>query len=277
MLHRLIAAALTLFCCVAPLAAQENATEKADRLIAAIGIPQVLEIMREEGVGYGDTLEAEMFPGRGGAAWAANVSDIYDVDVMFETMRATFADRLEGSDIDRMQAFFDTDLGRQIIELEVSARRAMLDDDIEEASKEAAVLLEEDDPSRYALITDFINANDLIEVNVAGGLNANYAFYLGMIDGGGFGGNLSTEQALNEVWAQEPSIRQDTTDWLYAFFALAYAPLSDEQLQTYIDYARTDSGQQMTWALFVAFDEMLNDLSRGLGLAAAQVMTVQEL
>jgi len=277
MRHSLICAMLVFLGWATALSAQDSVEAKADQLFATIGFPQILEVMRAEGLVYGDAIAEEMFPGRAGPDWQESVSSLYSVDAMFETMRVTFADRLKDSDIDRMQAFYDTDLGRRIINLELSAREAMLAEDIEEASKESAILLAEDDPGRHALITDFINANDLIEVNVVGGLNANYAFYTGLIDGGAFGADVSPERALNEVWSQEEAIRQDTTEWLYAFFALAYAPLSDDDLQTYIDFARTDNGQRMTWALFVAFDDMLEELSRGLGLAAAQVMAVQEL
>ena len=70
----------------------------------------------------------------------------------------------------------------------------------------------------------FIETNNLIETNVAGALNTNYAFYMGLMDGQAFGGALTEEQVLSDVWSQEAEIRSNTTEWLYAFLWMAYQP-----------------------------------------------------
>ncbi len=260
-----------------PAIAQSSDDEKVDALFAALGLPEMLQIMREEGLDYGDTIARDMFAGRAPQGWSAVVSDIYDSTMMYEEVSAAFREELEGDDIDAMLAFYTSEPGRTIIDLEVSARRALLDDAVDEASKESAAIAMMDETPRYLMVQDFVETNDLIEANVVGALNANYAFYMGLLDGGAMPGSVTSETALQEVWGQEGEIRASTTEWIYAFLMMAYQPVSDADLQTYIAFSETEAGQELNDALFVSFNEMFDDISRALGLASSRFMISQEL
>ena len=248
-----------------------------DALYDALGLPEVVEIMREEGFDYGGSLAETMLPGGGDPRWPAVLEQIYDTQMMNEELQGAMAEVLSGDDIDAILDFYTSDLGEKIVGLEVSARRALLEPEIEEASKEAATLQRLDETPRAALATEFIVANDLIESNVVGSLNSSYAFYMGLIDGGAMPAGVTAETAIEDIWAQEPEVRNDTTDWVYSFVLLAYQPLTDDELQQLIAFSRTDAGEELTDALFLAFDGLFEDISRGLGLGLARFMATQEL
>jgi hypothetical protein len=161
--------------------------------------------------------------------------------------------------------------------LEVAARRALLDDAVEEMSKEAAAIAAMDDTPRYAQLRKFIEINDLVETNVVGSLNSNYAFYVGLMRGGAFGNDLTEAQILTDVWTQEAEIRTNTTEWIYSFLNLAYQPASDADLDTYIAFSETEAGKDLNRALFTSFDGVFDDISMALGLASAQQMQGAEL
>lgn len=260
-----------------PLFAQAADPAKTDALFDAIGLPQMIEIMRDEGLVYGETIAQDMLPGGPSAQWNAAVSAIYDTDVMYDEVRSTFGAALAGDNIDAMLDFFTSEPGATIVELEISARRALLDEAVEEASKETAAIAMQDETPRYQMVTDFIAANDLIESNVVGALNSSYAFYLGLIDGGAMPAGMTPEVALQEVWAQEPDIRSDTTEWIYSFLLMAYQPLSDADLEAYTAFSQTPAGNDLNAALFTAFNGMFDDISRALGLASSRFMVSQEL
>lgn len=248
-----------------------------DALYAAMGLPEVLAIMREEGIDYGTEMEGDLFPGRGGPRWAAMVERIYDLDAMDATVRARFDTALEGVDLAPAEDFFGSERGRRIIRLEVTARRALLDDSVEQASLERLdEMIVAGDP-RIDALKEFAEVNDLVESNVMGAMNSNYAFYVGLADGGSFFGALSEGEILADVWGQEEAIREDTEEWLYSYLAMAYQPLSDDDLDAYIAFSRTEEGQAVNRALFVAFDEMFVEISRALGLGASQFLSGQEL
>ena len=257
-----------------PLAAQDRA---ADPLFDALGMPELVEVMREEGLSYGESIAAEMFSAREAEAWQAFVSEIYDAERMTQDLRIGFDTALTGADIDAMLAFFTSEPGRSIVALEVSARRAMLDDAIEEASKDTAARAREEGTPRFDQIDAFVMANDLIETNVAGAMNASLAFYRGMLDGGAYGGEVTLSDLVADLWASEAETRQSTTEWVYAFLMLAYQPLSDADLDAYTAFSETPAGRDLNRALFAAFDATFDDISHALGLAAAQLMAGQDL
>lgn len=248
-----------------------------DVLFRAMGIPELVVIMRQEGQIYGKELEQDLFPERGGARWAAIVDKIYDASRMEATVRNRFDSELAAEDLAPMIAFFTSERGQNIVGLEVSARRALLDESVEEASRTALATMIQDRDKRLDLIREFSDANELVETNVAGAMNANYAFYTGLATGGAFAEDMTEEDILADVWNQESGIRDDTEEWLYSYLALAYQPLADDDLNAYTAFSKTHPGTVLNRALFAAFDEMFVVVSLALGQGASQFLTGQEL
>lgn len=253
------------------------AERRVDALAQALQIRGVVEVMRIEGLEYGQEIATEMFGARGGGAWDQVIDKIYDADHLEEVVLGRLEAELSGTDLAPLEAFFTSDRGRMFTELEISARRAMLDEDLEQAAKDAATLAAEDDTARYQLLERFSDANDLVETNVVGALNASYAFYTGLADGGAFEEQLTQEQIITDVWGQEESIRDETEEWVLSFLGLAYQPLEDADLEAYIVLSGTGAGKALNRALFAAFDEMYVGVSRGLGLGAAQFLSGEDL
>ena len=242
-------------------------------------IGEIIDIMREEGLAYGQTLEAEMFPGGGGPRWQGIVGMIYDGEKMRARFDAAFARELANApeDVGQIAAFFAAEPGARFLTLELEARRALLDESVEDAAKLAwEDMVAAGDP-RVDLLRRFAETNDLIESNVMGALNANLAFYRGMAEAGAFGDDMTEDQMLADVWGQEADVRAETEDWLFPFLALAYQPLTYEELDTYIVFSETPAGQRMNAALFAAFDEVFTAISQDLGRAVAIQLQGQDI
>lgn len=259
------------------LPARAELPEEVDALLSAVGMPDLVEIMRQEGLDYGATLEEELFPGRGGASWQVIVRQTYDTDRMLTQFTDRFAEELAGEDVQVMLDFFTSDRGRRIVSFEISARQALLEEGIEEAAIETWEEAREEGTDRLGQIERFVEANDLVESNVMGAMNANYAFYTGLLDGNAFPRQLTEDQVLSDVWSQEDAIREDTTEWVFSYLMLAYQPLSDEDLEVYTALSETEEGRALNRALFAAFDDVFTDISRTLGLAAARFISGQDI
>ncbi|MCA0954035.1 DUF2059 domain-containing protein [Mameliella alba] len=246
-----------------------------DDLMGALRISEMVEVMRDEGMTYGSELADDLLPGGDSLAWQVLVSDIYDNESMLAVVEKGFAGAIAETDVDPLMAFFNSDLGKRIVDLELSARKAMVDDAVEEAAREKYRSLQGSEDSRLAQIQRFVEVNDLLEANVSGALNASYRFYSGLVDGGAL--RLSESEILSDVWQQEESTREDTREWVYAYLLLAYEPLSDEDLEAYIALTETAQGRALNQALFAGFNNMYDTISYALGLAAARLMQQQEL
>lgn len=238
-----------------------------DDVLDALELDQLLEIMREEGVLYGSEMATDLFAGGENARWLGLLDDIYDVDKMDQLVRRNFSDVLGDTDTTKILDFFESDLGKRAVSLELSARRAMIDDSVEDAARESYHTA---DDAVLGRVTDFIEANDLIEANVTGALNASFQFYRGMVDGGGF--KMSESEILSDVWAQEAETRKDTEEWIYGFLMMAYGPLADADLEKYTRFSASPQGRALNLALFAGFNAMYDEISYALGLAAAEQM-----
>lgn len=261
-----------------PLAERPVAEASVGRLGEVMQLDALFQVLREEGVAHGEVLKADMFPTGGGAGWEAEVSRIYDV----ARLRAGFDAALEtslGADpeaLAEITAFFASDLGQRILGLEIEARRAFLDTATEEAAQVAADDAAAAKDPRVAQLRRMIEAADLLEMNVAGALSGNLAFMTGMAATGAYGA-VPQDQLLSDVWAQEDQIRADTSTWLYSYLGLAYSPLTEAEMESYIRFWESPAGQRLNAALFAAFDSVFRDVSQDLGRAAGIAMQGRDI
>jgi hypothetical protein len=228
----------------------------------------VVDVMSEEGRHYGDYLAEQFFEKGGGPTWDARVAGLYDADGMTSEIRPHFTGMFEGVDTGELEEFFASDLGQRIVRYEIEARRTLLDPEAEAAAAEGFEALGEQDPARRDLIRDFIEVNDLVEMNVASSLTFTYAFNLGLLDGGME--DMTEDEALSDAWAQEDTVREDTLRWLGAQLSVAFAPLSDEELGAYVEISETEAGEALNSALFRAFEPTFTRIARGLGEGVAR-------
>ncbi len=267
---RSIVAAVTLGC-----AASMATADPARDLIYAMGLSEMVQIMQSEGIEYGDSLADELFPDNDRTVWDDTVRRIHDPAAMEAIIVGTFEAALSDADISPVLAFFNDGPGMEIVRLELDARRAMLDPAVEEATLEAYRAMIGEETPRFRQIEEFAEANDLIEANVAGALNASFQFYSGLVDGGAF--ELSESEIIRDVWAQEDETRTDSREWVYGFLLLAYGPLDDDVMDQHIALTKTQAGQAVNQALFAGFNAMYDELSYAIGLAAAQQMQMTDL
>lgn len=263
--------AIALLC--APLSAQADAA--LTRLYDLLELDAYLDITRIEGLEDADELSQDMLGRPADPGFVEFVSRLYDPTRMRDAVFAVLEDTLSDSDIDAALIFFESTTGARITELEVAARRAIMDPALEEATRRAWFLAEEEQPWLVARISEIIEANDLIERNVAGALNANLRFYQGLAEGGAF--DLEEGEMLADVWGQEEEIRADTIGWMGGYLLLAYEPLEEQDFTDYLGFWTTQTGRALNGAVFEAFNLLYDDISHGLGRIIALEMGTQEL
>ncbi len=250
-----------------------------DALAEALALADLFDILHQEGVDYAARLEGELFPGRGGVRWDNAVADIYSVERIFPQ----FLDRLESelaaqdTDTGAIVAYLTSEEASRIVDLELDARQAFLDDEIREAAEERAAQMSVENDPRYATLQGFVADTDMLEANVANAMNASLAFYKGMAEGGAMAADMSERDMLDLVWSQEEDVRAETEAWVYAYLATSYAPVDDEALARYVAFYATEPGRDLNQALFAAFDAVFTDVSRELGRAAALQLVSQDL
>lgn len=259
------------FVTFAPIGSASAAEAWLEDLEQAFLLPELLAAVQDEGRAYGQDLDDQFLAGNGGSSWHAEVARIYDParlrPIVDGVLQTELADR--PAHIAAIIAFFRSDLGERVVTLELSARRALQDDAIEEAAHATLDRMEANNDVRLRLLRDYVTQNDLVELNVVSALNANLAFLraLSMASGGD---RMPEVEILAQVRAQEDEVRRDTDRWMMTFASLAYAPLTDDELRAYADFSRTEAGIALNNALFSAFDTVFSQVSGDLGTAVGR-------
>ncbi len=246
-------------------------TALVDRYYAALNMDEVFRVLRDEAIAAGQEMTEEGDI-QASPSWTRRLEQIYTLDKMDAEFRdgLVASGALEGSE--EALAFFETESGKRIVQIELDARIALNDEALEDDVRQKVETMREDKDPRIELYENFVIVNDLIDSNVMGALNANLAFYQGMASNPQFDQSLPESVMLSTVWEQEPEIRENVTDWTMNFSALAYSVLSLEELQDYIDMSASEAGQKFNTALFAGFDQMFEQQSYDLGKATAEFM-----
>ncbi|MEI4486513.1 hypothetical protein V8J36_09945 [Frigidibacter sp. MR17.14] len=253
------------------------AEDPVERLGGLLALPEIIALMQDEGAGYAEDVEGELFPGKGGGGWIDEVRALYAPERTSPIFFRAFRDSLGARDLEPMARFFTDGVGARAVPLEVSARRAMLDPDVEDdATLKAGDMMAARDP-RFRSLSAFIEAGDMVEANVIGGLNANLAFWRGLSEGGAFPEPMAEEDLLAKAAGQEEALRAESRDWLFAYLALAYAPLSERELADYTAFSASGPGRALNTAIFAGFDAVFVDVSHRMGVAAAHRIAGQTL
>jgi hypothetical protein len=247
-----------------------------ERLMRAAQLEPLMQIVATEGARHGLGLEASLFPGRGGAAWGSAVAAIQAPERLTRRLSDIITAALPSDAAADVATFLSQGPGARVVAREVTARREMLDGAVEaEAKRVSAAARAERDP-RAALIDEVIDALDLVAANVSGGLNANFAFYRGLGDGGALKARLTESEMLAMVWGQEETVRRSTEDWLRSYLDRAYAPLPEDDLRDYLDFAESSAGKRYFSAMFAGFGTVFEETSYELGRAAAAFMVAED-
>ncbi|MFX4297914.1 hypothetical protein [Sulfitobacter sp. DFL-23] len=248
------------------LASVALAGPEADTTIRLLQLEGQMQVAREEALRHAETLNRDILGGQGGALWTSQIDSIYDVVRMTEGARPAI-EAIETTTLERLNLFLGSDLGRQITDLELAARIAMMDEDREEAARRAFADLQGTDDPRLTAARAIIDAGDLVERNVSTALTASYQFYSALVDGGAY--QMTEEQILTEVWSQEETLRIDTEAWLMGYLMLLVQPLDADDRATYVAFAQTPEANALNAALFDGFGVVYSDLSYALGRVLA--------
>lgn len=256
------------------LAAPVAAEQPFDDLARAMRLDEVVAILRDEGLGYGATLDAEFLGGSGGAFFTAQVDRIYASDRMQAALSGALADHLDAEQAAAAIAFFRTETGQTILTLENSARRAFADDGIEEMALERAERAGEDD-TRLRQVAAYVAANDLVGQNVKGAISADFQFYRGLSDGQDL--DRDDGAVLASLLEARDETEAETRRWVMGFLYFAYAPLEDAQMQANIDFSQSDAGKALNAALFDGFDRLYGEISYDLGRAVGFALKASDI
>ena len=109
----------------------------AKQVLRALGLSDVITVMRQEGLAQGAGMSRQLLPLSAASYWQRSLEMIYNADRMEKTVTRRFFTELGDVDMAPVLAFLTCPTGQELVALELSAREAMMDGDIEQAARAA--------------------------------------------------------------------------------------------------------------------------------------------
>lgn len=246
-----------------------------DDLSKALRLQELAMLMRDEGIADARDIIPTGPSGRPPQAAVAEIETLFDPDRFRTELQAALAASMSTEELAEAAAFFDSADGAALVELELVARSAIADPEVEAIARSEWAARQGDDDPEIRLLEQFAEVNGLVERNTTTTMTARYHFLLGVAEGAGR--SVDEGHVLSEVWADEARIRTETEAWLMGYLLLAYGPAGERALQAYVDFSATAAGQAVNAALFDGFETAYGRISRGLGLVAGRASMAQDL
>ena len=245
-------------------------------LYEALHLGKVVKILRDESVK--DALgSGKLYLGQDYdfASFEKAVEKVFNLEMMDSFMRNGLKQKLPREKAKVAYRFFSQDLGARVALLETSARSAISYEEVEVAAIQMAKEAKSENTARYSMLEKNLKALELVELNMKGAFSAQYAFLK----------NLSTldDMPLNNddivalLLENEEEMRREIVDWLMGFTHMAYTPLTDEELKSYLGFLSSSDGKVLNETLFYIFNDLSIQTSGELGGVIVSFRKAREL
>ena len=247
-----------------------------DRLYDALHLQKIVKILHDEGIE--DALESgKNYLGADydAASFEKAVNKIYSYEMMDNFMRKGLVKALPRTKAEAALRFFSKGVGAQAALLETSARSAISHEEVEFAAIQSAKEAKRRNTVRYSLLEKNIKDLELVELNMTGAFSAQYAFLsnLSALDDM----PINNDAIVALLLEKKEEMRQDIVDWLMGFTHMAYTPLSDEELKTYLSFLSSADGKVLNKTLFYIFNDLSVQTSGNLADIIVSFRNAREL
>jgi hypothetical protein len=242
-------------------------------LFVALNMDEIISIMQYEGK-LDAVATIKMYAERAvDEEVRARIDSIFDATEMQAALIKQTSENMNDAQIVAATEFLSSNVGMRANTLETTARRAISDDAIEEYA--LSQFEDASELTRYKQFQDLITTLDLIDQNTYSAMGAQYVFMRQLADTEAL--DLTDDAITELLMASEDELREGISEWLFGFFNMAYAPLSDADLATYIDFQKSDAGQALNRSLFAGFNELSVRHAQKMGTMVAELLKVQDL
>ena len=259
---RLLIFCVCLWCGVAFAARAQ--TEVYNQLYEALHLNDIVDIIRAEGIEEAKTTAGIYLKSLGQTGtFSTDIDNLYDTTNLSTLILDGISSRLTEKDAEVALVFYSGVLGKNIAELEASARLAISDKAVEVMAIETAKSASSKDSKRIEMLKKNMEELELVEHNMKGAFASQYGFLTRLSKAGDI--KLSQDQILSMLSGSEEDLRKDVSDWIMGYSYMAYQPLIDDELELYFDFLMSSSGKALNSVLFAVFNDLSVQTASALG------------
>jgi hypothetical protein len=260
------AACAALYCIafLLPASARAQISEaQAERLMQLSGLNRSLDVIAGQfRKGFEEAAKAGKFgPGTNLAQLQSVISAgerAFDGVTLRGSVRTDFSNRLSLAHFVELDRWLDSALGRRITALE--DLNADPSRDVAADVQAGLKLYEAATPARRKLLEDLAALTRAVDSTTNVIVATTAAMVLGSSRANSTGAPLPTPEAIREaIEAQRPLIQEQFTVLVQGLFAQTYSPLTDQELQAYVNFVATPVGRDYTLVSLSALERALSE------------------
>lgn len=242
------------------LAAQTQSEDDYDRLLRALDVTALYDVLEKEGEG----IIKSIAPTTPDTTWIARGTALFAPNMTKPAFEEAFRAAMPQEHLAAAIKFQESPLAQEIIAREFTARRVLHTPE-EFATRRAAFLeIEHSDDARVALMRDLEDANATIANSTQNYTTSLYYLRMGMYH--------AAEQVFPEAQVRADTMAQFNEAWrqneefFMVFALLAYDGMREEDIRAYIAFCQSDAGRALNGAAFAASGSLHNRLYYALGM-----------
>ncbi|MEL7164088.1 MAG: hypothetical protein AAGL96_01340 [Pseudomonadota bacterium] len=240
-----------------------RAQDAVDQLFDAAGLPALIASFAEDSRLGARDLNDSFLQGQGGDVFFETIERLNNPERLTQAMRAGVRDRIDITTAARALTFVGSEMGQRIARLEVEARQAMSNEDVEAAALVAAERADD-------AVVSMIELRNLSERNADISFNAQVAFWAGIAA-------TAPDFDVPDMEAQRDRITSRSRQWVTGYYMLVASALEEDDLATYTAFWDTEVGETWDGAVSEALQEMYTELSFATGQAVGRLLPQNEL
>lgn len=215
-------------------------------------------------------------PGEFGAEWVRLAEEIFDPSQMIERTIDMMAAVMPEDLVDYGAAFYASDLGQLLVEVENASHMTSDAERYVEAEKLVEAMMQGDSP-RIQMFRDLGDAVGGVEQSVRSAIEIQYRYYLAAMNAGTVDLEMSAEDLRLVLESQADGIRQNVQIYSMLGSAYTYKDISDAALGAYVEALMEPKMQQVYEILNAIQFEVMAERYEDLAIALAELAPQQDL
>ena len=172
--------------------------------------------------------------------WKATSFAVFKADAMHDALAKAFADRFDDAELSELAVFYRSDFGKHVSEIEAAIQAMGVEEQLAARDEGFAILDDADPDSRRIKQIDEITV--LVSADVGRTMlgQAMRAMMVSMAMAASGDIEVPWDQIDAQLATMLPGLEQEVEATQRALMAYAYDALSDDELDRYIEFLRTD-------------------------------------
>jgi len=226
---------------VTPVTAQaEMAPMTTEELMTATALDKLFSTFAET-IALSPEQQGVPLPEGFAETWRETAYAVFKADEMHGALAIAFEDRFSADELAELATFFRSDFGKRVTGLESAIQDLSTEDQL--AARDEGIALLEDIPAEAKRTKQIDEIMDLVSADVGRAMlgQAMRAMMVSMAVAGATGDiEVPWEEIDAQVAQMLPGLEAEVSASQRALMAYAYQTLPDEELDTYIEFLRTD-------------------------------------